>query len=279
MKLVLTYHALEDSPSPISLPPRVFDAHLKWIARSGFKVLPLVSLLGADDHEKSLAITFDDGFQSFATEAWPRLAQHGFPATVFVVAGHAGGDNLWGGVKVKGIPRLPLMEFETLGRLASEGCGIGSHTVAHPDLCKLSVTQVKDEITKARALIEARTGARAEAFAYPFGEHSSIVRRAVSEVHDLAVTTHLDLCRSGTDPLRIPRVDAWYLQKDSAMDRLGRSTFPIWLLLRRTMRAARRFLRPHGGTSTKFAKTSGSPGVEPKYDACERASQDARTKP
>jgi len=56
--------------------------------RLGFRVLPLdqvvTNLYAKKTRTHSLAITIDDGFHSFSTEALPTLRPHGYAATVYV---------------------------------------------------------------------------------------------------------------------------------------------------------------------------------------------------
>jgi len=109
MRAILTYHSIDSSGSPISVSPSAFRAHVRWLASGAVRVLPLDELVSAGDDEDAVAITFDDGFENFATEAAALLAQHGLPSTVFVVPEHVDGTNAWGGSDAPGIPTLPLM--------------------------------------------------------------------------------------------------------------------------------------------------------------------------
>jgi peptidoglycan/xylan/chitin deacetylase (PgdA/CDA1 family) len=97
--LVLTYHNISDEPKPgtvekelfdlrPSVTKRQFESHLK-VLKKRFRVVPLPDIvremkengrLGND----SVAITFDDGYQSFYHLAFPLLRKYGFSATVFL---------------------------------------------------------------------------------------------------------------------------------------------------------------------------------------------------
>jgi peptidoglycan/xylan/chitin deacetylase (PgdA/CDA1 family) len=90
------YHDLDERRSPISITPARFTQQMTWLHEHGYRVLPLGRLVAHLRHAtplpaRSVAITFDDGFESVARVAFPILAHFGFPATVFVVSATAGG--------------------------------------------------------------------------------------------------------------------------------------------------------------------------------------------
>jgi peptidoglycan/xylan/chitin deacetylase (PgdA/CDA1 family) len=115
MRAILTYHSIDPSGSPISVPLAAFERHLRWLASGAVRVLSLEALLEAPAEHDAVALTFDDGFRSFGELAAPRLEAAGLPATVFVVSGHVGRTNAWGGVVSPGITDVQLIDFVELG--------------------------------------------------------------------------------------------------------------------------------------------------------------------
>ena len=160
MRAILTYHSIDESGSPISVSPEAFRAHVRWLASGAVRVLPLEEVVQRGDGQDAVAITFDDGFENFATCALPALRDAGLPVTVFVVAEHAGGENDWGGRHVDGIPALPLMSWDTLGRAREHGVTLGAHTRRHRDLTTVRGAALEDEVAGCVERIAAELGQR-----------------------------------------------------------------------------------------------------------------------
>lgn len=243
MRGILTYHSIDPSGSAISVDAATFAAHVEWLATPPTRVVPLGDVLRNTGDDPVVALTFDDGFANFAAEAWPRLRDHGLPATLFVVASHAGGTNAWGGGPggraARGIPTLPLLDWHAIGNLAEEGVDIGAHTRSHPDLRTVDAARLADEVEGGAADIAARTGCRPAGFAYPYGAVDARARREVARVYARACTTELRPLRTSEDAHRLPRLDAFYFRRPEQLAAWGTARFRARLTLRRAMRAAR----------------------------------------
>lgn len=93
--------------------------------RKYYKPLPLDTALdrleAGDLPERSISITFDDGYAELATGAFPILREIGIPATVFLITGHvdAGGAFWWEEVG----SRLNSVDEETV-RSIVRACGL-----------------------------------------------------------------------------------------------------------------------------------------------------------
>ena len=121
MRAILTYHSIDESGSPISMPEAVFRSQISWLAKGHVKVVSLDTLMRMSPDANAVALTFDDGFVNFGDVAAPLLAEHGFPSTLFVVTDAAGRTNRWNGQPGRGVPELPLLNWESLRRLADQG--------------------------------------------------------------------------------------------------------------------------------------------------------------
>lgn len=87
---VLMYHYISSWPNPIAVDPDVFEAHLEGMTKAGYRGVSLAEAEaclreGRSLPEKSVLITFDDGFLDNFVYAWPLLAKHGHKGTIFTV--------------------------------------------------------------------------------------------------------------------------------------------------------------------------------------------------
>lgn len=242
MRAVLTYHSLDRSGSPVSIEPDVFEEHVDWLASGQVEVTDLPQLLELPSGTDAVAVTFDDGFRNFATEAWPLLRERRLPVTLFVVSGHAGGVNDWGTREERRhVPELPLLDWRELGELADEGVALGSHTVTHPDLSQLEVEAVEEEVVGSADRIEAETGHRPRCFAYPYGRAGTAAGRCVREHYRVACTTAHRALGDGDPPHLVPRLEARYFSR-RRLERWGRASFRGRVRARSGFRRIRRAL-------------------------------------
>ena len=245
MKAILTYHSIDDSRSPISVDADAFERHVEFLSSGTVDVVPLAEI--EDARDRSIALTFDDAFENFDTDAWPLLRDAGLPVTLFVVTGQVGGDNAWGGKSHPSVPTLPLLDWERLGRLAEEGVELGAHSRTHASLPTVDATRLRDEMEGSRDDLAARTGTTPTSFAYPYGAISAEVGDLAAELFDHAVTTELDHLRGDERPHLLPRLDAYYLRERDVLEGFGSAGFAIRISTRRMARRARSALRPWGG--------------------------------
>jgi peptidoglycan/xylan/chitin deacetylase (PgdA/CDA1 family) len=225
-----------------------FRAHVRWLASGDIAVVPLETILSVDPGTDAVALTFDDALESFGRIAAPLLLEAGLPVTVFVVSDHVGGVNDWSDPTGGKVPRMGIVSWNELGLLAERGVTIGAHTRTHPDLTRLTDTAIRAEMEGSVLRIEAETGHRPKAFAYPFGAHDDASVEAARELFDLACTAELEPLEGETDPLRLPRLDMVYFRRPGLLEGWGTARFRRYLWLRQAGRRVRR-LALAGGRS------------------------------
>lgn len=241
LRAILTYHALDTSRAPISMDEATFRRHAAWLASGRVRVCPLADLPGQPADIDAVALTFDDGFASFAQRAWPVLRDHGLSATVFVVSDHVGGTNAWGGRPDSKTPILPLMDWQTLARLAEAGVELGAHTRSHRDLRGASAGELEDELAGCAERIAVETGYQPSSLAYPYGVLNAAVAAAAARVYARACTALFRPLGPREDVYRLPRLDAFYFRGPGRLEAWGTQGFHRYLRVRaaaRTVRAA-----------------------------------------
>jgi peptidoglycan/xylan/chitin deacetylase (PgdA/CDA1 family) len=181
---ILMYHAVAENPAAttrrLSVTPRALEAELDFLASHGFTGLTFSELAegyktGGVLPKRPVVLTFDDGYECVAQDAWPILRRYGFPATVFVTTGWI----LDAGEHAAGTPLDRMMSWAQVQELAAEGVEIGAHSHSHPELDQLDDATLSWELRHSRDLLETAIGAPVRALAYPFGYSSRRVRSAV----------------------------------------------------------------------------------------------------
>jgi peptidoglycan/xylan/chitin deacetylase (PgdA/CDA1 family) len=190
--VVLQYHHVsEDTPAATSISPQRFTQHMTWLAENGYKVISMEDLLVSLKKEeglpdKTVVITFDDGYTSIYSAAWPVLKQHGWPFTVFVNSQHHDTKN------------AHYMSWAQLREMAEAGVAIGNHSVSHGHMIRFQrgekqadwQKRMRQEIEDAQKRIDEEVGRQPKVFAYPFGEHNRDLEKLLAELDYVAFAQH-----------------------------------------------------------------------------------------
>jgi peptidoglycan/xylan/chitin deacetylase (PgdA/CDA1 family) len=167
----LMYHSVdhyEEDPYLLTVDPGRFAAQMGWLRGRGMRGVGIRELLDAQaaGHSAGLVgLTFDDGYADFGRHVLPVLRDHGFTATVYVVAGRLGRCNTW---DADG-PRKNLLTAREVARLAACGMEIGSHGLGHIALAGLSREALATETARSREILENVVQGPVTGFCYPYG--------------------------------------------------------------------------------------------------------------
>ena len=191
----------------------------------GYEVLGLRDGLekfrrGKSTGAKLAVITFDDGFQNFYSDALPVLRRNNFGATVFLPTGFIGRERR----EFKG---RACMTWDEVRESQKKGIEFGSHTVNHPKLYELDLSQIRAELRQSKAAIENELRQPIRSFAYPYAFPSAdrafvkvFVETLKETGYDCGVTTKIGLAKKNDDPFALKRLpmnsdddDALFLAK------------------------------------------------------------------
>ena len=170
---ILMYHSISQNGDNSIHPyfvtetsPKVFESQMQYLHDNGYSTLSLddvVKLLksAAPPSRKYVAITFDDGYRNFYTDAFPTLSRFGFRSTVFLPTAYINHHPR----TFKGRDCLTWPEVRELQRA---GVCFGSHTVNHPQLRLEPASNVEFELRASKETIENELGNPISSFAYPY---------------------------------------------------------------------------------------------------------------
>lgn len=185
---ILTYHYIRVNPErsdrlgfALSVTPADFAAQMDWLAQNGYNPITTEDLYGYLNGmrglpSKPVILTFDDGYADFFTTALPILRSHNFVAVAYVVSGFVG----WPG----------YMTAAQVHEADRSGIEIGSHTVTHANLARISPGSLQAEVVGSKQFLEHLLGHEVPSFCYPSGKFNSAVARAVAKAgyHDATTT-------------------------------------------------------------------------------------------
>jgi peptidoglycan/xylan/chitin deacetylase (PgdA/CDA1 family) len=214
---VLMYHKINDVPqNRMSVPTSLFDEQMAQLRELGYVAVDLEAVLahyvdGAALPDRAVLITFDDGYRDNLENALPVLAQHGYPAVLFLPLGYVGDARPLPHeerLASRGLVNRTL-DWSQLDELEAGGLRIESHGISHRPLASLDIDEAAREITLSKLRLEDRLGRPVRAFAFIKGSeadympvHLSLLRQAG---YDLAFTSVSGANGPHTDPLRLHR--------------------------------------------------------------------------
>lgn len=171
---ILMYHYVSVPPADadkyrldLSVTPEAFQAQMDYLVSAGYhtvRVADLTAMLlkGTPLPDKPIVLTFDDGYSDIFNNAYPILKAHGYTGTFFVIVDTLD-ENRWG-----------YLNWAQVAEMAESGMEIGSHTMDHLDLSRMSRSRQTEEITASKDAIESHIGATVTSFSYPAGKYNAI---------------------------------------------------------------------------------------------------------
>lgn len=210
---VLMYHDLKD-PSAVktkseepesAIPLDVFKEQMELLKADGFHIISIDQYADFIENkgnvpDNAVLLTFDDGYESFYTEAFPVLKEYGYPAVNFVIV--SGADNH----ALKGRPK---MTWDQMREMQKSGMSFYNHTydshkygvmradgLTKPVLTRHQYlkkeqrvetdeeyhTRVKTDLEKAELRLKEELGNTRGVIAFPYGAYNAEVLDILKEV-------------------------------------------------------------------------------------------------
>lgn len=205
--VVLQYHHIsENAPHATSITPALFEAHLQFLEQNNFRVIDISELDKLLKSKSGLPdgaaiITFDDGYRSIYSEAYPLLKKRGWPFTVFVNSKPHDEKN----------PRF--MTWKQLKEITKNGATIGNHTDSHLHMIRRQANEdarpwlarMEREIDFAEGRIKKEIGKAPKYFAWPYGEYNQDLQRLLKKKNYLAFGQQSGPVSKDSDPQVLPR--------------------------------------------------------------------------
>ena len=157
--------------------PQKFVRLIGELARLKLCSRTLRETAGPGKDRPGLAITFDDGFESFYSCAFPVFEEHNMKVTIFPIAGFIGKMSSW-----DVLPPLPHMDRAQILEISDHGHEIGSHTLTHANLTFLSDADIERELADSKSILEDITGKQVTSLSFPYGSWNRRVWEKAQEI-------------------------------------------------------------------------------------------------
>ena len=204
---ILMYHYVSELPSDadvyrrdLTVSPEAFEAQLEYLDEAGYHPITLTDVYlylteGYPLPEKPVVLTFDDGYRDAYEVVFPKLLEHGFPGTFFVLATPAHFES------------EAYLTWSQMKEMSDAGMDIQSHGRDHVDLRGRSYEFLVYQTLGIREAIDFHTGRIPRFFCYPSGRFDDdVIDVLESAGYWGAVTTEWGRTHTREDLFEMPRL-------------------------------------------------------------------------
>ncbi|MDI3534947.1 MAG: hypothetical protein PWQ82_1312 [Thermosediminibacterales bacterium] len=203
-KLMPNHELVKHSGEVDVISTEAFESHVKYLKEHGYSSLNLEQLKdfvnGKNYYNKSVLLTFDGGYPSSFSYAYPILKKYGLKGVIFV--------------ETSAIGRPGYLTWEQLKTMADSGVfEIGSITHnmyrangASYKILSTRPAEIIKDLEVSKVLIKALVERDAYAFAYPQGIYNDAIKTYVQEAgFKMAFTTKNGSIKQGDDLMALKR--------------------------------------------------------------------------
>lgn len=198
---ILMYHFVRDNVNQVadplgyglSVPTKEFAQQMQYLADNGYATVTMDAVARGEYGAKSVALTFDDGYKDFITDAYPILERYNFTATVFIITSR--------------LNDVRHLSSDDIVYLANRGISFGSHSVSHLNLANQSATNLHTELADSQKTLSALLNKPITAVSYPAGKYSAaVVSEATKVGYASGVTVEEGRADPSNDMMRLARI-------------------------------------------------------------------------
>lgn len=184
--------------------PLILDFQMKALKDNKYqtyfvKDIPEILVRGQPLNDKSIILTFDDGYADFYQNVFPLLKKYQLKATIFIIVNYIG--------------RSGFMTQSQIQELVDSGLvELGAHTMNHPSLSRITPEKARTEIFDSKKRLEELFHVPVKTFAYPGGAYNNTVLDLVKETsYEAAVTTNPGTTLQYDHLYELPRIRPGFL--------------------------------------------------------------------
>jgi peptidoglycan/xylan/chitin deacetylase (PgdA/CDA1 family) len=181
-----------------------FEAQLNYLRRH-YSVISLAKFLEARKTDvplpdRSVVLTFDDGYRNFLTGALPRLAARAMPVSVFLITDRISSERQTDLDRWSEADDEMFLSWEEVRALQRQGVEFGSHTCSHRKLSQIVEAEAQHELRVSLETIAMHLSQTELPLAFPYGAYSETVIALTRKLpYTCALTTDAGTNGTSTD--------------------------------------------------------------------------------
>jgi len=209
--------------------PTRFEKQLRYLTRNGFRFMTASALIehfreNGSFPEKTVSLTFDDGWKDNYINALPLLKKYDATATIFIVPSVLGKTT--DQITAEGEGPREHMTVDDVREMSAAGIEFGSHTMRHKLLHEIPDEEALSEIRLSKTTIEDIVQKECRTFAYPAGFITDLAARCAADAGYRAAFSTVYGQDDGSDLFRLNRTEI--LRRDGYPFRFGRKIRSIF---------------------------------------------------
>ncbi|MCF7796472.1 MAG: polysaccharide deacetylase family protein [Lentisphaeria bacterium] len=224
----LVYHKVSDEFEwgLTTVSPSAFQRQIADLQEQEFTFKRVMDISRRNAEQRDIAITFDDGYESVYTKAFPILNDLSIPGTVFIITDFVGKSNDWdwqiGGKAFRHLTWTEIRELQ------AAGWEIGSHTVSHRILTNISKEDISVELRRSKDILQQKLGVQVKTLCPPFNRfNQTILELARAAGYEkCAVSFPLESPPRGFEDFLVPRLGVYHHEWRSVVR--GKLIVNIW---------------------------------------------------
>jgi peptidoglycan/xylan/chitin deacetylase (PgdA/CDA1 family) len=172
-----------------------FEEQLNYMNCHHYKAVTISELFKIENIDRTVVVTFDDGYVGNYLYAFKTLKKFNFKATFFVTTDWIGLPN--------------MLSWEALKEMSEFGMEIGSHTCSHLLLGEEPENRIREELLKSKLLLESNLNKKIDTISYPNGNFNQTVNEIALECgYGSACVSEFGYWNSESNDFIIPRMPA-----------------------------------------------------------------------
>lgn len=181
--IILCYHGVTErlkrhpsDRSGLHIRSGRFEEQLNYLRRH-YRVISLAEFIEARKSnrglpDRSVVLTFDDGYRNFLTSALPRLIARDMPVSVFLITDRVQSNNQSHGNEWSEADDETFLSWQEIKELQQHGVEFGSHTCSHRKLSEIAAAEAERELRVSHQTIATHLSRADMPLAFPYGAYS-----------------------------------------------------------------------------------------------------------